>query len=401
MHDVIVIGAGPAGNMAALRLAEAGRDVVVLDWRSDIGDKLCTGIIGKECVAKFPPHLDHLYHEARAASIVSPSGHRFRVEKPEPQAYIVDRIAYVNSFATKAKEAGAQYLLEHRVTNLRINRDSAIVKATYNGQKKILEAEILVIASGFGSPLLRMAGLSSGKPEDYMIGCQAIVEAPELTETEVFVGAEIVPKSFAWIVPFSPGKAMVGMAPRTQVGDNMDRFLKTLTDSGVVTSVLSPSQTWGIPIRPLPKTYGTRVLVAGDSAGLVKPTTGGGIYYALISGELAALTIGEAFDVGRFESPELVRYEKAWKGVFGKELRVGYYARLMFESLNDKQVESLLEEFLSEKMLNEVLNAPDFSFDWHSTIIIKVLRHTNMRKIIRSFGPAVAPFAARLLRARA
>jgi flavin-dependent dehydrogenase len=121
----------------------------------------------------------------------------------------------------------------------------------------------------------------------------------------------------------------------------------------------------------------------------------------LISGELAALTIGEAFDVGRFESPELVRYEKAWKGVFGKELRVGYYARLMFESLNDKQVESLLEEFLSEKMLNEVLNAPDFSFDWHSTIIIKVLRHTNMRKIIRSFGPAVAPFAARLLRARA
>ena len=52
-------------------------------------------------------------------------------------------------------------------------------------------------------------------------------------------------------------------------------------------------------------------------------------------------------------------------------------------------------------MLKEVMNAPDFSFDWHSNIILKVLRHTSMRKVIRSFGPAVAPFAARLLRARA
>jgi len=387
--------------MAALRLAEAGRDVAVLDWRSDIGDKLCTGIIGKECVAKFPPDPDHLYREARAASIVSPFGHRFRVEKSEPQAYIVDRVAYVNSFATKAQEAGAVYLLEHRVTDLSIGKDAARITATYNGHEKTLEAEILVIAGGFGSPLLRMAGLSSGKPEDYMIGCQVIVEAPDLIETEIFVGKNIVPKSFAWIVPFSQGKALVGMAPRTQVGDNMDRLLKTLIDSGVVTGLLSQNQTWGIPIRPLPKTYGTRVLVVGDSAGLVKPTTGGGIYYALISGELAAVTIRAALEARKFSSRQLARYEKAWKGVFGKELRVGYYARLLFETLDDQQVESLLEEFLSEKVLNEVMNAPDFSFDWHSTVIIKVLRHTNMRKIIRSFGPAVAPFAARLLRARA
>lgn len=401
MHDVIVIGAGPAGNMAALRLAEAGKDVAVLDWRADVGDKLCTGIIGKECVAKFPPDPAHMYREASAATIVSPSGQRFRVEKPEPQAYIVDRVAYVNSFALNAQAAGAHYLLEHRVTSLEISKSSASITATHNGEEKTLEAEMLVIAGGFGSPLLRMAGLSSGKPEDYMIGCQAVVEAPGLTETEVFVGSEVVPKSFAWIVPVSPGKALVGMAPRARVGDHMDRLLKTLKDDGVVTNVIGQNQTWGIPIRPLPKTYGTRVLVVGDSAGLVKPTTGGGIYYALLSGELAAQTIGEAFEANKFSARQLARYEKEWKAVFGKELRVGFYARLLFETLKDGQVDSLLEEFLSENVLNEVMNAPDFSFDWHSAIILKVLRHTNMRKIIRSFGPAVAPFAARLLRARA
>ena len=260
---------------------------------------------------------------------------------------------------------------------------------------------MLVIAGGFGSPLLRMAGLATGKPEDYMIGCQAVVTAPGLQETEVFVGDSVVPNSFAWIVPLSQCKALVGMAPREQVGEHMDRLLDSLKERGVIEDVLSETQTWGIPIRPLPKTYGTRVLVVGDSAGLVKPTTGGGIYYALLSGELAAETIAEAFESGNLSSRQLSRYEKAWKGVFGRELRIGYYARMLFESLNDKQVESLLEEFLSEAMLNEVMNSPDFSFDWHSRVIMKVLRHTNMRKVIRSFGPAVAPFAARLLRARA
>ena len=401
MHDVIVIGAGPAGNMAALRLAEAGLDVAVLDWRADIGDKLCTGIIGRECAAKFPPDPANVYRAANAAAIVSPSGRRYRVAKSEPQAYIVDRVAYVNSFAVKAREAGAHYLLEHRVTSLDIRKDGAGVVATFNGRERTLKAKMLVIAGGFGSPLLRMAGLSSGKPEDYMIGCQAVVDAPELDETEVFVGEKIVPNSFGWIVPLKEGKALVGMAPRKQVGGHMDILLETLKSKGVVKSVIGQTQTWGIPIRPLPKTYGTRALVVGDSAGLVKPTTGGGIYYALLSGELAAQTIAEAFEADNFSSRQLARYEKAWKGVFGRELRVGYYARLLFETLNDKQLESLLEEFLSEGVLNEVMNAPDFSFDWHSNVILKVLRHTNMRKVIRSFGPAVAPFAARLLRTRA
>ena len=234
-----------------------------------------------------------------------------------------------------------------------------------------------------------------------MLGGQAGVDAPELDATEVFVGEKIVPNSFGWIVPLKEGKALVGMAPRKQVGGHMDILLETLKSKDVVKSVIGQTQTWGIPIRPLPKTYGTRALVVGDSAGLVKPTTGGGIYYALLSGELAAQTIEEAFEADNFPSRHRARYQKAWKGVFGRELRVGYYARLLFETLNDKQLESLLEEFLSESVLNEVINAPDFSFDWHSNVILKVLRHTNMRKVIRSFGPAVAPFAARRLRTRA
>ena len=108
--------------MAALKLAQRGVDVAVLDWRTKIGDKLCTGIIGRECAELFPSKApEHIHGEARSATVVSPMGRRYRIERSATQAYIVDRVAYVNSVAEKARQAGADYILDARVTDIRIN----------------------------------------------------------------------------------------------------------------------------------------------------------------------------------------------------------------------------------------------------------------------------------------
>ena len=81
LYDAIVIGAGPAGNMAALRLAEKGHRVAVVDPRHDMGNKLCTGIIGIDCVKNFPPEKNQIYGEASSATIVAPSGKTYSIEK--------------------------------------------------------------------------------------------------------------------------------------------------------------------------------------------------------------------------------------------------------------------------------------------------------------------------------
>ena len=123
----------------------------------------------------------------------------------------------------------------------------------------------------------------------------------------------------------------------------MDSLLSSLRRAGRVRSVLKEPRRWGIPIKPLAKTYGDRVLVVGDAAGFVKPTTGGGIYYALLSGEAAAEAAHGAIAAGDYSARRMKLFEDSWRDTFGRELRIGYYARRMYEALGDSQIERLLK----------------------------------------------------------
>ena len=399
MHDVIVIGAGPAGNIAAFKLSSMGYRVVVLDWRRNIGAKLCTGIIGKECVERFPPEQTQVYHKARAATVVSPAGKRYRIVREDTQAFIIDRVAYVDSLARRAMSAGATYNLGLRVTNIEVSAGKVTVMTSGDAGRQRYNAHMAIIASGFGSPLLSMVGLRNGEHGDYMVGSQGEVVVDNLQDTEVYLGEEIAPGSFGWLVPLSDSKALIGTVSRQKLNGQMDRFLSTLQKSGKVRDVIDGPKRWGIPLKPLRKTYADRVLVVGDAAGLVKPTTGGGIYYALLSGEMAADAAAEAFTAGDFSDNRLKGYQKKWQDIFGVELRTGYYARMLYEALGDRKIERLLR--LSSESQDELINHRGFSFDWHSGVIHKAISHRYLGRLIRSFGPVVTPFLSELTGVRA
>ena len=400
MHDAIVIGAGPAGNIAALHLAQRGHRVAVVDWRHDIGDKLCTGIIGVECVRHFPPDDRHIIREAKGATIVSPAGKRYSIEKEEPQALIIDRVAYVGALAQKAEEAGAEYILGPRVNEIEVRETAVSVSTTGANGYGSLSAQLLVLASGFGSPLLKAVGLQNGKSGDYMAGAQAEVVVDGVDDTEVYLGAQIAPGSFGWLVPLTDSRALAGVVSRRSLNGHMDDFLSGLRAQGRVREVTKGPSRWGVPLRPVPRTYADRVLVAGDAAGLVKPTTGGGIYYALLSGELAAETADEALNAGDLSARRLRQYEKRWKSLLGRELKVGYYARLLYEALGDEQIDRLLAELWTSGLKDELINPREFSFDWHGRVILKALNHRHLGALFRSFGPLASPLVSWLTRAR-
>ena len=393
---MIVVGAGPAGNIAALQLAGQGHSVAVVDWRTEIGDKLCTGIVGAECARRFPPDESDIYHRARSATVIAPSGAEYQVARDETQAYVIDRVAYVRRLAERAMDAGAEYRLGHRVVSVEIDDRGAAVGTTFEDTQARISARLVILGSGFGSPLLAMAGLRDQSGREYMAGTQAVVDLPHSTDTVVYLGEKVAPGSFAWLVPTSPTHGLAGMAGRGSRNDRFDKFLAALRDDGRICGPAYETRHWGIPLKPVQKSYGPRVMAVGDAAGLVKPTSGGGIYYALLSGEIAANVAHEALVAGDFSAKRLRHYEQGWKAVFGSELRIGYYTRMLYETLGDEQIERLLKTFLSPDVQDELINTEDFSFDWHSRIILRAIRHGELRSLVTSFGPAVAPFLSRL-----
>ena len=134
-----------------------------------------------------------------------------------------------------------------------------------------------------------------------------------------------------------------------------------------------------------------------DAAGQVKPTTGGGIYYALLAGEVAAQTLHGALSRGDLSQSQLSCYEKGWKGLLSRDLGIGRGARSLFESLKDMQIDSLMETIATNGIRSDVLSSKEFSFDWHGGAIIGALGHPLLSGSLRVLNPLATRIAARIV----
>ncbi len=382
-----MVGAGPAGNNAAISLASQGYGVTVIDSRENIGDKLCTGLVGEECFRRYPIDPALVYREINSARVVGPSSEGLRFETPHSVARVVDRVGYVAAFAERAKEAGAQYLLGRRVVRIDQRKDRVSV-VTGDGA---LEARALVLAAGFGTQLNRQLGL--GEASDYVVGIQALVETDGLDEVEVYLGRDVAPGFFAWLVPTQPGYALAGLLVRKNAQDWFARFVSARKTDGTVKELVSKVTCWGIPLRPLGKTFTDRVLVVGDAAGQVKPTTGGGIFYSLLASEIASGTLDQALRGDKLSANRLREYQKDWKSLLSKELEVGYSARRAFEFLGDNQINFLIHQASKNGFVAELANSPDVSFDWHSSMIGKIMGHPTLGGVLKLVNPLLARIA--------
>ncbi|MCH7736160.1 MAG: NAD(P)/FAD-dependent oxidoreductase [Chloroflexi bacterium] len=387
MQDVIVVGAGPAGNNAALSLASQGYGVTVIDSRENIGEKLCTGLVGEECFRRYPIDPALVYREISAASVIAPSNDVVRFQTQYPVARVVNRVAYVKSFADKAREAGAQYLLGRRVVRLEQQNDRVSV-VTDDGTT---EARSLVLAAGFGSQLNRQLGL--GEPSDYVVGVQSLVETEGVDEVEVYLGRDVAPGFFAWLVPTQPGYALAGLLVRKNAPERFADFVSARQAEGKITGPVDKPVCWGIPLRPLRKTYTDRVVVVGDAAGQVKPTTGGGIFYSLLASEIASGALHKALREDKLSANHLGDYQKQWKSLLSNELEVGYSARRVFEYLSDSHISSLIDQAGKNGFVSELAASPDVSFDWHSSMIGKIMGHPTLGGVLRLVNPLLARMA--------
>ena len=204
--------------MAALELAKGGARAAVIDYRERIGDKLCTGVIGLECAKKFPVSEGHIRRQVDSALIHSPSGRCYRVKKNGPQALIVDRVAYVSEVARIAAAHGADYFTGRRATAIDRTHKGVRVRTRRGSNVECFESRLLLIATGFRSPVTRMAGVCDRNDQDFIFGQQVEVETNGVTDVEVFIGGGGAPESVGWLVPTTASQGLVGTISRQKEG---------------------------------------------------------------------------------------------------------------------------------------------------------------------------------------
>jgi digeranylgeranylglycerophospholipid reductase len=378
IHDVAIVGAGPAGCFSAAGLAERGIDVLVLEKeRLPKPAPVCTGVIGIGAFDEFDLPRESILSEVRDISLFSPSGKEISYCPESPLAYAVDRRVFDDALRSKAERAGAIFVGEANCRDFRICNEWVEISAS--GFDSPIRARIVVVASGYSPALMGKLGLE--RIGDHFEGVQVEASMTDLQrKTEIYVGKSVAPSSFAWVLPIAPDRARIGLTTPRNSSYHLSRFLMTEPLHTRVKSVTDAVRR-PIPWGKVKKSFADRILVVGEAAGQVKSTTHGGLYYGLIGAQCAAHTAIEAFDEGDFSRSVLARYEERWRNIIGREIDSGYRLRKYYAKMSDAIVERFFDMSAKDGIMKAVHERA--RFDWHEEVIGSLFKHPLLKKFFR------------------
>jgi geranylgeranyl reductase family protein len=337
--DVIVAGTGPAGATAALALARAGVRVLMVERHALPRQKPCGGGISTRVMTRFPWLSAALRqiptHAVSSLYLEGPSGEIFRMQANGPVVILIRRVEFDTMLAQLAVRAGAGLLAPAAIAQARQDADGVTLR-TRDGRE--LRAPMVIAADGVNSVIARRLGMNPGWPAarlalDMMEETPvSALRAAEPDTLSVFYGyggahgyAYISPKrehvnvGIGYVLPFF--KERVDLMPydlqRQFVGDLRARgLMEGESQRGHFTPFLIPI---GGPLRT---TAAGRVLLAGDAGGFVNGFSAEGIYYAMVTGDLAARAILAARRRDAVDPAAARRgYVRLWKREIGAELR--------------------------------------------------------------------------------
>jgi digeranylgeranylglycerophospholipid reductase len=384
MYDIAIVGGGPGGLHAAYRLARSGLHVAVFEEHATAGDPVhCTGILAAETFDEFDVPRSAFLNSLTTVHFFGPSGASIEYSTPEVEAIVIDRMAFDRALADRAEGAGAGLHVGERITDVQVS-NAGTTLTTATGRQ--INARVCVLACGANYALQRRLGL--GFPAMHLQSAQIEVPAAEPGHVEVHFGNDVAPRGFAWVVPVTRGNrsyARVGLMCERDAREYFDRFFarigprwKTGTME-CLDGALTP-RTKMLPLGPIEKTFASRVLAIGDAAGLVKPTTGGGIYYSLLSGTIAADTLIDAFGRGDLSETSLAAYENRWRALLDDEFFAQLSLRHIASRLSDEEIDDLFELARTDGIMPLVRKTA--RFNRHRDLILSLLSHPPARRVL-------------------
>lgn len=376
--DVLVVGGGPAGLYAAERLARRGISTLVCEEHGLVGDPVhCTGVLATESFDMLGLPHEATLNALTTARFVSPSGITISHSTPTPLAAVIDRGIFDRALATRAAAAGAELRSGTRVSV--VETGPTAVRAQVGDDW--VTARLLMVACGANYAFQRRVGL--GLPRGYLHTAQRELPAKHLGDVEMHFGREVAPDGFAWTVPVvREGRTFVRvgvMTSRDPVGC-YNRMLARVAEAWGIEDMQQPPRQKILPLGAIDRTYADRALVIGDAAGLVKPTTGGGIHYAVWSAALAADVAVDALAADRLDAAALASYERQWRDRLGEEFAEQRSLRDLVTRLSDQEINDLFDLARTDGIMPIVRKTAQFNH--HRHLIRALLRHPPARKIL-------------------
>ncbi len=343
MRDVIVIGAGAAGSVCAGELSKRGFSVALLE--KDVpGKAICAGGIGPRIyeILKLPNKVIEKY--VYRVNVYSPNSKiSIKLKKPNASIY---REKFDKFLAERAVDNGTELFTS--TLALDIKRNKVITK------KKEFKGKVIVCADGVNSLL------SKFRREKQLLAITKEYEIKNVEETDyhIFYINGLGPLGYGWIIPKKNAVTLGVLGFIGHLNGNISFYLDyLLKEHPLCSKMLSKgkiTQTKGamIPYKASKQmVFGNKIGV-GDAVGLTSPLTGGGIYYASLSGGLAANVIAKNLEIGY----DLKNYEKEWRKTHGKSISMQWKLNILLRKLwTDKGWDICLRKISKNKEFSKIL----------------------------------------------
>ena len=364
----MVVGAGPAGSMAARAAAREGASVLLFDKRRELGVPVqCGEALNEDVLKELDIRLDPRWalSKTNAVKLVSPSGIEVRIAERKVVGkigYILDRKIFDKHLTTLAAKGGADIVVGTLVDGLILEdgKPKGVRARGTNGRLEV-RAEVIIAADGVGSRVARWAGLNTYlKLDDIETGVQFQMvginfESPSMME--YYFGSKIAPGGYCWVFPKGEDMANVGLGI---LGSRAERRpIEYLRDFVARMPSLSKGKiieinAGGVPVGgPIKQTVKDNLLVVGDAARQVNALTGGGIDSAMRAGNIAGEVAAKAVAEGDTSEKRLSEYEKRWRELMGKRLERYLRAKNVLVSLTDDDLDRLAKA-LSEVKFDKI-----------------------------------------------
>jgi digeranylgeranylglycerophospholipid reductase len=352
-YDVIVIGAGPAGSMAAKAAAEKGLDVLIIEKRQEIGEPVrCAEAIQNEGINDFF-EIDRKWicADIRRGRIHAPDGSvlNFSDKRDEPSGFVLDRKIFDRSLAKMAADAGAEVQVKtHAVSLIKNNSTVTGIRGICRGKAFEARSKVVIGADGVESLVGRWAGLMGPLRLKDLESCAEFYMTNVDIEPDCcdfYFGNSLSPGGYVWVFPKGDREANIGLGI---LGTRFDgtppiQYLQKYVEKKFPGGKILQTVVGGVPVCDYHGRLTTGgIMLAGDGARLTDPFLGAGIMNAIRSGNMAGRIASEAIRSKDVSDKALKKYDDEIGETIGNAIHKNYRLKEIIVKASDTQMNLMI-----------------------------------------------------------